>query len=89
MKLEFPDTPRAVLPILKLQLENFGAIVHFQTRSRGTVDSIAGQLEFQHSGRKLTIRVVKENGHFAKNLLTGGIKQMVSEAREIVMKGAA
>jgi hypothetical protein len=82
MKLDFPNTPTAVLSILKKQLEEFGAFVHFETPTRGTVVSIAGQLAFEHKGRRLTILVTDDQGHFPKSLLIGGIKQMVSEARE-------
>ena len=83
MKLEFPNTPLEVLPILKRQLEQFGAQVRFLSETHGVVESIAGELAFEHSGRLLTISVVKEHGHFSRALLIGGIKQMVSEAREL------
>ena len=89
MKFEFPNTSRKVLPILKRQLEQFGATVHFDTRRRGRVESIAGDLTFEHVGGTLTIRVVKQNGHFTDGLLTGGIRQMVEEAREIAKREAA
>jgi hypothetical protein len=88
VKLEFPNTPRSVLPILKTQLEQFGARVHFQSETRGHVESIAGKLEFEHVGQQLSIWVCEDKGHFTPALLMGGIKQMVSEARELAMAGA-
>jgi hypothetical protein len=87
MKVEIPNTPPEVLPILKRQLEGFGCKVRFLSGTHGIVESIAGELTFDYSGRVLTVSVTKEFGHFSPNLLIGGIKQMVSEAREIVQRG--
>lgn len=89
MKLAFPNTPLEVLPILKRQLEQFGAKVHFETETSGHVDSIAGRLAFEHANRVLTIRVVNDQGHFAPALLLGGIKQTVQEACELALREAA
>lgn len=86
MKLEFQNTPREVLPILKRQLEEFGAQVHFLGPNHGVVESIAGELAFEYSERVLTISVTKELGHFSPQLLLGGIKQMVSEACEMTQR---
>lgn len=89
MKFDFPNTPLEALPILKKQLESFGAHVHFETPVTGRVHSIAGQLAFEHQDGTLSIRVVKEEGHFTRGLLIGGIRQMVQEACELVRLGRA
>ena len=87
MKVEIPNTPPEVLPILKSQLEQFGCKVRFLSETHGIVESIAGELTFDYSGRVLTVSVTKEFGHFSPQLLIGGIKQMVSEAREMTQRG--
>ena len=89
MKVEFQNTPHEVLPILKRQLEEFGAEVRFLSANHGVVESVAGELAFEYSERVLTISVTKELGHFSPQLLIGGIKQMVSDAREMVQQKAA
>ena len=89
MKVEFQNTPHEVLPILKRQLEEFGAEVRFLSANHGVVESVAGELAFEYSERVLTISVTKELGHFSPQLLIGGIKHMVSEAREMVQQKAA
>lgn len=86
MKLEFANTPTEVLPVLKQQLESFGAKVVFETPFSGRVDSIAGKLHFVHAGQTLTISLGEDEGHFTPALLVGGIKQMVGEALEIVQQ---
>jgi len=89
MKLQFPNTPKSILPVLKREMEKFGATVHFETETSGHVDSIAGKLGFHHDGHTLTISVLEDAGHFAPNLLIGGIKQTVSEACELLRLGEA
>jgi hypothetical protein len=89
MTLEFPNVPAQVLPVLKGQLEAFGAKVHFETPSSGHVDSIAGRLRFSHHGEILTVEVVQEHGHFPGAMLIGGMRQTVEEACELVRLGKA
>lgn len=86
MKLEFANTPAEILPVLKQQLESFGARVIFDTPFSGRVDSIAGKLHFVHTGQTLTISLLEDQSHFAPALLLGGIKQMVGEALELVQQ---
>ena len=71
MKLEFANTPTEVLPVLKQQLESFGAKVVFETPFSGRVDSIAGKLHFVHAGQTLTISLGEDQGHFTPALLVG------------------
>jgi len=88
MKFQFHNMPHAVLPVLKKELEKFGAKVTFLTETSGRVDSIGGQLTFEHADNVLTIEVVKEHGHFPLSMLTGGIRQTVYEARELIEREA-
>lgn len=89
MKFEFPNVPVQVLPILKRQLESFGARVEFDSPTSGRVNSIAGNLAFSHVADKFTVEIIQEFGHFPRSLLIGGIRQHVEEACEVLRLGKA
>jgi hypothetical protein len=76
-----PCDPEA-LPIIARELRSFGARVTFERQWAGLVMSEAGTLFFRYNEGTLTIAVVEDRGHFARNLMIGGIKQTVEEANE-------
>jgi hypothetical protein len=77
------------LPVLKRQLEEFGARVHFESETTGRVDSVSGSLAFIHDRHALTVTVIEDRGHFPRALMIGGIRQTVAEAQEIVQRAHA
>jgi hypothetical protein len=48
----------------------------------GTFRSEAGSGTFAHDGERLTVTIVRDNGHFSKLMIKGGLRQLVSESIE-------
>lgn len=84
MKVECKNVPLRAVQVLASQLEAVGMVVTFDTLSlnAGSAHGIAGSLKFSHDGEHLTVTVTKDEGHFPRRMLLGGILQMVSEAVE-------
>ena len=84
------DVPATALPVLQAQLEAFGARVTIAEPQAGTVsgtiEHMAGRMEFKHADSVLLIVLTADAGHFARSLLIGGVKQMVQEAAETVRR---
>ena len=85
MEVKVKCDPRA-LPILAQQLRAFGARVEFQNGWSGIVASEAGEMFFRYADETLTVTVTKDQGHFARLLLIGGIKQTIEEANETIRR---
>ena len=49
----------------------------------GTFRSEAGSGTFAHVGDKLTVTIVRNEGHFSNLMIKGGLRQLVSEAQEL------
>jgi len=83
-----PNISAAVLPLLARQLTAFGCVVTFDTPASGIVQCLAGRLTFTHSPdtKVFSVTITDDAGHFPRALLIGGIKQMIAEAHEAVMR---
>jgi hypothetical protein len=81
--------PSKALPMLARTLEEYGAKVAFESETKGMVEHDAGRLSFEHSGVILTVVVEHNAGHFPTMLLVGGVKQLVSETVELLLRRRA
>jgi hypothetical protein len=93
MKIECQNVPRRALDVLAAELRKFGMVVDFHDLGHGSslhclgsAAGISGRLYFSHLGTCLTVTITKNEGHFPPMLLAGGIRQLVSEAVELVNK---
>ena len=48
----------------------------------GTFRSLAGAGTFAYDGNRLTVTILRDNGHFSRLMIKGGLRQLVSEAME-------
>ncbi len=48
----------------------------------GTFRSAAGAGTFAHDGKRLTVTITRDNGHFSRLMIKGGLRQLVGEAVE-------
>lgn len=87
MEIKVPNVPAAALPILYQQLEGFGSTILLEDNSKGVCEHMSGTMRFEHVGDVLTVRVIKDNGHFPRLLILGGIRQTILEAVELANKG--
>jgi hypothetical protein len=87
MEIRVENVPAAALPILYRQLEGFGSRILLESEGRGVCESVSGTMRFDHEGDVLTVRVVKDAGHFPRFLILGGIRQTILEAVELANKG--
>lgn len=86
MTLSFDDVPPAAFSRLMETVKTHGVeFFHSKvgTESLGTFRSVAGAGTFAHDGKNLTITITRDNGHFSNLMIKGGLKQLVSEAREV------
>jgi hypothetical protein len=90
LKIEFQDVPFRALDVLAAELRSVGMVVNFDNESvncgSGSAEGISGRLEFLHVGEHLTVTITEDKGHFPEAMLLGGIRQLVSEAVELVNK---
>ena len=88
MEVKVSGVPVAALPILYRQLESFGSKIVLEDNGRGICEHFSGTMHFDLVGDVLTVRVVKDAGHFPKFLILGGIKQTIQEAVEMALQEA-
>jgi hypothetical protein len=81
----FDDVPHAAVRKMVATIQEYG-VESFFTDCEGIVSgsfkSVAGTGRFMHQGRRLTVTIVEDRGHFSRLMITGGLKQLVSEAVE-------
>jgi hypothetical protein len=84
MTVTYSGVDDATLVILARELTKSGAKVTWADGySGGRVESIAGVLTFACTlDGVLTIELIEDACHFPKQLLIGGMRQMVEEAKE-------
>jgi hypothetical protein len=89
MEIRVSNVPASALPVLYRQLEGFGARITLEDNGRGVCEHMSGTMRFDHVGDVLTVRVVRDSGHFPKFMILGGIRQTILEAVELAQKGRA
>ena len=51
-------------------------------RAFGTFKSVAGAGSFEYFRKTLTVTITRDNGHFSRLMIKGGLRQLVGEAVE-------
>lgn len=87
MEIKVPNVPAAALPVLYRQLEAFGSTIVLHDNAKGICEHPSGTMHFELTGDVLTVRVIKDAGHFPKFMMLGGIRQTILEAVEMVERG--
>ena len=86
MTLFFDDvTPAAFLRLVET-VKTYGVeFCHLKMGAEidGTFRSVAGAGTFAYDSKNLTVTITRDNGHFSNLMIKGGLKQLVSEAREL------
>ena len=86
MSFTFDEVPRPAFLHLLDTIREHGVETPFYEMSGaetiGTFRSDAGSGTFSHDGQRLTVTIVRDNGHFSKLMIKGGLRQLVSEAVE-------
>jgi hypothetical protein len=85
------NVPPEALDILEKQLKFSGAEIRFDKpdKSAGAVSTPSGELSFHYENRALSVKLIRDHGHFSRALLVGGVRQMIEEAIELAQKGKA
>jgi hypothetical protein len=86
MTLSLDDVPPTAFSRLIETVKDHGVeLFHSKvgTESLGTFRSVAGAGTFVYDGKILTVTITRDNGHFSNLMIKGGLKQLVSEAREV------
>jgi hypothetical protein len=91
MTLSFDDVPPAAFARLIETVTCHGVKIlqHYTfnptvvTDEIGLFHSVAGEGTFAYDGKNLTVTITRNDGHFSNLMIKGGLKQLVSEAREV------
>lgn len=82
----FCDVEPAALLLLFEILRKHGVEITTSTHGGVTVGlftSIAGRGAFTYNGQDLSVTIAENNGHFSVLMIKGGLRQLVSEAKEL------
>jgi hypothetical protein len=82
----FENVPRAAVDSIMHTLAEHGVASALfddgESEMCGGFQSEAGAGIFAHDGKRLTVTITRDNGHFSRLMIKGGLRQLVGEAIE-------